>query len=88
MERITGVKANLLDFRGRAITNGTDAQGEVFVEIDLDGRGMSARALSTDIVEASAMAYLEIINRLVSRRDRERLKPTDHVPQDSVPTTS
>jgi 2-isopropylmalate synthase len=46
---------------------------------------MSARAVSTDIVEASAQAYLEIVNRLVSRQVRDRLKPTDHVPPEVVP---
>jgi 2-isopropylmalate synthase len=85
MERITGVHLTLVDYRVRAVSTGCDAQGEAYVEVEHDGRTLSARAVSTDIVEASAMAYLEIINRLVSRQSRNRLKPTDHVPTEVVP---
>ncbi|OWK36255.1 2-isopropylmalate synthase [Fimbriiglobus ruber] len=85
LDRITGTHIHVVDYRIRAVTIGTDAQGEAYVEADHGGRRMSARAVSTDIVEASAMAYLEIINRLVSRQTRDRLKPTDHVPQELVP---
>jgi 2-isopropylmalate synthase len=85
LDRITGRHLNVVDYRVRAVTTGTDAQGEAYVEAEENGRRMSARAISTDIVEASALAYLEIVNRLVSRQVRDRLKPTDHVPPEVVP---
>ncbi|CAN5323932.1 2-isopropylmalate synthase [soil metagenome] len=85
MDRITGVKVKLLDYRVRAVTVGTDAQGEAFIEAEYDGYKISARAVSTDIVEASAVAYLEVINRAIVRGSKGRLKPTDDVPPSLVP---
>ena len=46
-----------------------------------------ARAVSLDVVEASALAYLEVVNRVASRQVRDRLKPTDNVPTEVVPAT-
>jgi 2-isopropylmalate synthase len=85
LDRITGVSVKLLDYRIRAVTVGTDAQGEAFIEAEYDGVKLSARAVSTDIVEASAVAYLEVINRAVSRNKKGRLKPTDNIPTHEVP---
>ena len=79
IDRITRTPIKVLDYRIRAVTLGADAQGEAYIEADLNGRRLSARSVSTDIVEASAMAYLEIVNRIVSRQDRDRLKPTEEV---------
>ena len=55
------------------------------MEIDHGGRRTSARATSMDVIEASALAYLEVINRVLQQRQRDRLKPTDHVPPNVVP---
>ena len=78
--RICAVNLKLIDYRVRAVTVGTDAQGEAYIEAEHAGRKLHARAVSTDIVEASALAYLEIINRMVSRDGRDRLLPTDVFP--------
>jgi 2-isopropylmalate synthase len=43
--------------------------------------------VSLDVVEASALAYLEVVNRVSSRQFRDRLKPTDNVPTEIVPAT-
>jgi 2-isopropylmalate synthase len=43
--------------------------------------------VSLDIVEASALAYLEVVNRVASRQLRDRLKPTDNVPTEVVPAS-
>jgi 2-isopropylmalate synthase len=85
--RICNIQVKLTDYRIRAVTIGTDAQGEAYVEAEHLGRRYHARAVSTDIVEASALAYLEIINRMVSRDSRDRLKPTDNVATESTPAT-
>ena len=79
IDRITGSPIKVVDYRIRAVTLGADALGEAYIEAELNGRRMSARAVSTDIVEASALAYLEIVNRVVSRQDRDRLKPNEEV---------
>ena len=81
IDRITGITVKVCDYRVRAVTVGTDAQGEAFIEAEFEGNKLTARAVSTDIVEASAMAYLEIINRAAARQVRDRLKPTDNIPQ-------
>jgi 2-isopropylmalate synthase len=85
MDRITGVSVKLTDYRIRAVTIGTDAQGEAFIEAEYEGMKFSAKAVSTDIIEASALAYLEVINRAIGRGKTGRLKPTDDVPTTMVP---
>ena len=47
--------------------------GEVQIELEHSGRKIRGRGLSTDILEASALAYLAAINRLRSLSNRERL---------------
>jgi 2-isopropylmalate synthase len=64
IEKITGVTVACKDFRVQAITVGKDAQGEVNVEIEHRGRTYRGRGVSTDSVEASALAFLNAINRL------------------------
>ena len=85
INRITGVEVKVVDYRVRSVTQDMDAQGEAQVEIDHKGKRLRARAVSVDVIEASALAYLEVINRVASRQVRDRLKPTDHVPSESVP---
>jgi 2-isopropylmalate synthase len=85
INRITGADAKVVDYRVRSVTQDIDAMGEAYVEVDHDGQRMNARAVSVDIVEASALAYLEVLNRLMSRQNRDRLKPTDNVQPDVVP---
>ena len=62
-----------MDYRIRAVTKGTEAQGEVTIELDHNGRKVRGRGVSTDILEASARAYLAAINRLRSLANREKL---------------
>jgi len=85
IERITGIEVKLLDYRVRSVTVGEDAQGEAMVEVDYQGRKLTARAVSTDIIEASALAFVEVINRIAQRQISSRFKPTDDVPQEAVP---
>ena len=61
--RITGIRPTLKDYALRAITSGKDAQGEVTIEVEHEGKTFRARGVSTDIVEASARAYLAAVNR-------------------------
>jgi 2-isopropylmalate synthase len=71
--RLTGVKASLQDYRIRAVTKGKEAQGEVQIELNHSGKIVRGRGLSTDILEASALAYLSAINRLRTAASREKL---------------
>jgi 2-isopropylmalate synthase len=65
IEAITGMKGRLLDYNLRAVTQGRDAIGEVAVKVEFDGTVVSGKGSSTDVIEASARAYLNAINRLV-----------------------
>jgi 2-isopropylmalate synthase len=68
IDRITGVKGKLLDYGIQAVTVGQDAQGEVSIRVAFGADVISGRAASTDIVQASAAAYLGCVNRMLSSR--------------------
>lgn len=61
---MTGTKAKLLMYAVKAITGGTDAQGEVSVRLEENGRVVSGHGADTDIIVASARAYLNAVNKL------------------------
>jgi 2-isopropylmalate synthase len=61
---VTGTQARLLRYDIRAITAGTEAIGEVNVHLELNGRRAMGRGASTDVIEASAKAYVDALNRL------------------------
>jgi 2-isopropylmalate synthase len=48
----------------RAVTSGTEAMGEVTVQLEVGGRRILGRGASTDVIEASAKAYVDGLNRL------------------------
>jgi len=74
VERVTGIAANLREFSVRGVTGGKDAQGEVTLELEVssDGRSFRGKSVSTDIIEASAEAYLNAVNAITARRDRNQ----------------
>lgn len=61
---ITRTRSKLLMYVVKAITGGTDAQGEVSVRVQEDGRTVSGHGADTDIITASARAYLSALNKL------------------------
>jgi len=65
VRRAVGIDATLTDFNVAAVTGGIDALGDVTVKVDVDGRRVTGRGLSTDVVEASARAFLAALNRSV-----------------------
>lgn len=65
IDKITGVKVELADYSLHAATKGRDAMGEVMVRIRDNGRTIIGRGASTDIIEASAKAYLNAINKML-----------------------
>ena len=64
IDAITGLKGRLQDYSLRAATSGKDAIGEVSMKVDFDGTVVSGKGSSTDVIEASARAYLSALNRL------------------------
>ncbi len=68
--RITQTKSKLLAYVVKAITGGTDAQGEVSVRIEQDGEIVTGNGANTDIIVASAQAYLNALNKMASQLER------------------
>jgi 2-isopropylmalate synthase len=74
----TGLRFDLREFNVRSLTSGVDAQGQARVRVAPDGREYRGRAVSTDVIEASARALLEVANRITAcaRARAERLQRT------------
>jgi 2-isopropylmalate synthase len=73
IERMAGSNSQLLLYSVNAITGGTDAQGEVTVRLEREGRIVNGTGADTDIIVASAKAYINALNRL--HAGVERLNP-------------
>ncbi|MEF3167864.1 MAG: 2-isopropylmalate synthase [Deltaproteobacteria bacterium] len=61
---LTGTKSRLLRFSVNSITGGTDAQGEVTVRIEEEGRVVTGQGADPDVITASVKAYLNALNRI------------------------
>lgn len=70
IRKLTKTKAKLEQYNVGSITGGTDAQGEVTVRLADEGNTAIGRGSSTDIIEASAKAYINALNRLHNKRER------------------
>ncbi len=69
IDRVTGTKGKLVDYGVRSISPGKDAIGEVILEVSFgSGKPVKGRHAGTDIVEASARAYLNAVNRYLQNR--------------------
>lgn len=64
LERISQVPFNLDSYEIRSVGSGKDALGEVTVRAESDGRTVTGRGLSTDVLQASALAYVDVLNKL------------------------
>ena len=69
--KATGVTGTLVDFKVASVTGGGDALGDVVIQLEADGHKASGRGVATDVVEASARAYLNAVNKLVRMRDQQ-----------------
>ena len=65
IDKIVNVPHTLIDYIVKSVTGGTDALGEVMVKIGDEKNVYTGRGASLDIVEASAKAYIQAINKLV-----------------------
>ncbi|MDP1609488.1 MAG: 2-isopropylmalate synthase [Sulfuritalea sp.] len=73
IESIAASGSELLLYSVNAITTGTDAQGEVTVRLSKNGRIVNGQGADTDIVVASAKAYINALNKLCA--GQEKLNP-------------
>lgn len=63
-------EAKLELYQVHAVTEGTDAQGEVSVRLEEDGRAVTGRGADTDTLVASARAYVAALGKLVVKRQK------------------
>jgi 2-isopropylmalate synthase len=63
---VTGTAAKLGRYEIRAVTSGTEALGEVTMHVEDAGRKVLGRGVSTDVIEASAKAYIDALNKLAN----------------------
>lgn len=69
IDTVTGHKPRLEQYSVNAITGGTDAQGEVTVRICENGCNAVGRGAHPDVINASARAYLNALNRLSKKQE-------------------
>ena len=70
IKKLTKTKAKLMQYNVGSITGGTDAQGEVTVRVSEGNHVVVGKGSSTDIIEASAKAYIHALNRLNYKQTR------------------
>ena len=66
INRVVNVPNQLIEFSVQSVTAGIDAIGEVTIRLKQGERVFSGHAANTDIIVASAQAYLNALNRLYS----------------------
>jgi 2-isopropylmalate synthase len=84
INRVVGIENQLIEFSVQSVTAGIDALGEVTIRIRHGQRVFSGHAANTDIVVASAHAYLHALNRLYSALKGEQAL---HPQRDAEPVT-
>ncbi len=74
INRIVCVPNNLTEFTVKSVTEGIDAIGEVLIRVESDGVSYTGRGADTDIIVASAKAYMNALNRLLGARGKPKVK--------------
>ena len=80
VDRVTGMTGRLLDYTVSSVSRGKDALGEVFVQVDFGGRSYVGKAASVDIIDASARAYLNAVNKAMYEQKREQERKSETAP--------
>ncbi|MCG0240001.1 MAG: 2-isopropylmalate synthase [Firmicutes bacterium] len=80
IDRAAGFQGRLLQYELKAVTEGQDALGEVTVRVMSEGRVALGRGVSTDVIEASARAYVAALSKLMSGRGIPVQPGADEVP--------
>ncbi len=72
INRLVGVSNMLTEFTVKSVTEGIDAIGEVLIRIESDGITYTGRGADTDIIVASAKAYMNALNRLLASKKKAK----------------
>jgi 2-isopropylmalate synthase len=83
INRITGCDGRVLSYSAKAVTEGSEAVGEVFLHVEIGGRQVSGRAASTDLNIAATRAYLDAVNKSVWNVGRTAAGSAEKVEQAS-----
>ncbi|OGX27562.1 MAG: 2-isopropylmalate synthase [Omnitrophica WOR_2 bacterium RIFCSPLOWO2_12_FULL_51_24] len=70
IDKITRTKGEMMDYSIQAVTKGKDALGEVTVRVRSKDKEAIGKSASTDVIEASARAYLNAINKLIHKGNK------------------
>jgi len=70
IKKITRTRSHLLQFAINAITSGTEAQGEVTVRLEEKGQTVIGQGADTDVIVASAKAYINALNKIEFRKQK------------------
>jgi 2-isopropylmalate synthase len=68
IDQITKMDGELVDYSIQSLTHGKDAMGEVMVKVKLNGKSVISHGSSTDILVASAKAYLNAVNKVLAQQ--------------------
>jgi 2-isopropylmalate synthase len=74
IDKVTGLNGRLLEYNISSVTRGKDALGEVFVHAELNEKTYTGKAASVDIIDASARAYLNAVNKALYEQQRQARK--------------
>jgi 2-isopropylmalate synthase len=69
-----------VSFHVSAVTGGTDALGDVVVQVDVGGRRVTGRGVATDVVVASARAYVAALNRAMQVQAQDDAQTNEVTP--------
>lgn len=75
LERIVEGKVHILDYRVTSIGKGRDALGEAVINMSYDGETVTGRDVAQDVLEATAKAYLNAVNRQIIKTDQKTGSP-------------
>jgi 2-isopropylmalate synthase len=77
INRVVNIPNQLIEFSVKSVTAGIDAMGEVTIRLRHEGRIYSGHAANTDIIVASARAYLSALNRLYAALQQQEKAKSD-----------
>jgi 2-isopropylmalate synthase len=77
IRRATGISAKLLEYRIQSISRGKEAPGKVSLRLEHEGETYASRAMDTDVIRASALAYINGVNQIVLEQFKKEKSISD-----------
>ena len=88
LSRATGIALELDSYQVQSVTTGEDAQGQATLSAYFHGEELTGSGTSTDILEATAMAWLDMANRCLRARNARRIPATESVADAGAPVAA